>query len=43
MPPAPTPKRHEGTVTWAKNVTQRPGLIDHKTLPVCHGFDGKDP
>jgi hypothetical protein len=37
MPPAPTPKCHEGAVTWAKNVTQHPGLVDHKTLPKWRG------
>jgi hypothetical protein len=37
MPPAPTPKHCEGTVTQAKNMTQRPGLVDHETLPKRRG------
>jgi hypothetical protein len=37
MPPAPTPKHCEGTVTQAKNVTQCPGLVDRETLPKWRG------
>jgi hypothetical protein len=37
MPPALTPKHRKGAVTQAKNVTQRPGLVDRETLPKQRG------